>query len=63
MISTIIVTSSIIFALVYALAYRFWPGMHERVEQPKYSFQQQLAQHEKHCRDGKSTDREHGNEK
>ncbi len=63
MISAVIVTFSIVFALLFTLAYRYWPGVRERMEQPKHSFQQQLAQYEKQHWNKKHVDPEHDDEK
>ncbi|GAB5498643.1 MAG: hypothetical protein PsegKO_09540 [Pseudohongiellaceae bacterium] len=46
MISTVIVVLTLLFLAAYSLAFLLRPDWRRRIEQPKYSFQQQLAQFE-----------------
>lgn len=47
MISAVIVYGSLLLALLFTLAYLVSPGLRARVEQPKYSFQKQLAAYDR----------------
>jgi len=41
-IAAIIVSISLLFALVFTLAYFLRPGLRDQVERPKYAFQEQV---------------------
>jgi len=46
MISTAIVALTLLFLAAYSVVFLLRPGWRNRIEQPKHSFQQQLAQFE-----------------
>lgn len=48
MIAATIVCVSLLFALVYTLAYFLKPGFRDQVESPKYAFQEQIRQYNRH---------------
>ena len=45
MIAAIIVCVSVLFALVYTLAYFLKPGLKDQIESPKYAFQEQVRRY------------------
>ena len=49
MISAIIVWGSLLAAVLFAVAYLLSPSLRAQVEQPKFQFQQQLQDFDKHA--------------
>jgi hypothetical protein len=51
MISTVIVTLTLLMAVVFSLAYALNPKLQQRVEAPKYIFLRQLSQYDRTIQD------------
>ena len=56
MIAATIVCVSVLFALVYTLAYFLKPGLRDQIESPKYAFQEQVRQYNSHNDNANSGD-------
>ena len=49
MIAGTIVILSIVFGVVFLLAYLTNPGLRRQIEQPKYGFQEQVQRYNRQC--------------
>jgi len=62
MIAATIVCVSLLFALVYTLAYFLKPGLRDQIESPKYTFQEQIRQYNRQDDNANSDDASTTNE-